>query len=56
MATSTALTEDRAEVLVQYIRGARAGTPVYPPGFSNDAKRALRQQAEGLTLLHLYYT
>ena len=46
MATSTALTEDRAEVLVQYIRGTRAGTPAYPPGFSKDAKRALRQQAE----------
>ena len=46
MAMSTVLTEDHAEVLVQYIRNSKAGKHVYPFGFSKDAKRALRQQAE----------
>ena len=46
MATSTVLTEDRAEVLVQYIRSAKVGKPAYPSGLSKDAKRALRQQVE----------
>ena len=38
MATSTVLTEDRTEVLVQYLCGAKTGMPVYPPGFSEDTK------------------
>ena len=45
MATVTVLTEDRAEVLVQHLRGATTGTPAYPSEFSKDAKTALRQQA-----------
>ena len=46
MATSTVLIVDHAEVLVHYIRSAKAGKPAYPSGFSKDAKRALRQQVE----------
>ena len=46
MATLTVFTETHAEVLVQYLHSAKAGTPVYPPEISKDAKRALRQQAE----------
>ena len=39
-ATLTMLTEDRAEVLVQYLHGAKTGTPAYLSGFYNDAKTA----------------
>ena len=46
MAMLTVLTDDRAEVLVQYIHSAKAGKPVHPSGFSKDAKKALRQQVE----------
>ena len=46
MAMSTVLAEDRAEVLIQYIRSAKAGKPAYPSGFSKDDKRALRQKVE----------
>ena len=59
MATSTALTEDRAEVLVQYIRGARGWDARVSPWISKDAKRALRQQAEAFVhhvlVMQLHY-
>ena len=40
-----ALTEKRYQQLLEYLRGARIGSPVYPFGFSANYKRGLRQQA-----------
>ena len=45
MSRSTALTEDRCQALVTYLHGSKSGSPEYPTGFSNNDKRALRQQA-----------
>ena len=39
------MTEERYKQLVEYLRGARRASPVYPPLFSTNDKRALRQQA-----------
>ena len=45
MSRSTALTEERCQALVAYLQGSKRGSPEYPPDFSNNDKRALRQQA-----------
>ena len=39
------LTEERYEQLVQYLRGLRHGTAIYPPNLTANQKRGLRQQA-----------
>ena len=39
------LTEERYKQLVEYLRGSRIGSPVYPPEFHANDKRGLRQQA-----------
>ena len=40
-----ALTEERYQQLLEYLRGSRIGSAVYPSGFSANDKRGLRQQA-----------
>ena len=42
---TTLLMEERYKQLVQYLRGARLNATVYPPNFSFNQKRGLRQQA-----------
>ena len=44
MAT-TLLMEERYKQLVEYLRGAQLNATVYPPNFSFNQKRGLRQQA-----------
>ena len=39
------LTEERYRQLVEYLRGSRVGSPVYPSGFNANDMRGLRQQA-----------
>ena len=39
------LTEERYQQLLEYMRGSRIGSPVYPLGFSANDKRGLRQLA-----------
>ena len=39
------LTEEHNEELVEYLRGARLNETVYPPDFTSNQKRDLRQQA-----------
>ena len=44
-ANMAALTEERYQQLLEYLRGSRIGSAVYPSGFSANDKRGLRQQA-----------
>ena len=37
--------EERYKQLVDYLRGVKHASPVYPTGFTTNEKRALRQQA-----------
>ena len=39
------LTEERYQQLVEYLRGSRISSPVYPPEFNANNKCGLRQQA-----------
>ena len=39
------LGEERCQALINYLRGSNAGKPNYPPGFTKNQKRGLRQQA-----------
>ena len=39
------LNEKRCQQLVEYLRSARRGKASYPPGFTVNDKRGLRQQA-----------
>ena len=41
----TDLSEEQCQALVNYLRGSNAGRPEYPPGFTANDKRGLRQQA-----------
>ena len=38
------VTDERYTQLVEYLRGSKIGSPVYPTGFSANDKRGLRQQ------------
>ena len=42
---ASVMTEERYKQLVEYLRGARHGSPIYPSDFTSNDKRALRQQA-----------
>ena len=42
---ASAMTEERYKQLVEYVRGARRASQLYPPGFTSNEKRALHQQA-----------
>lgn len=54
---AAALNEERYKQLVDYLKGAKAGTGSYPDLFSPNQRRGLRQQAENFeesdgTLFH----
>ena len=44
-AMASAITEERYQDLLDYLRGVRCGRPVYPSSFTVNQKRGLRQQA-----------
>ena len=45
MSKASELSEDRCRALVNYLRSSRRGEAQYPPEFSANDKRGLRQQA-----------